>query len=150
MDGAGVGPVGQVAADLPLDGRENQPFVCILRGGPDKLGDEPGGLQGEAADQSGSVVAGEGHSGLQNAFLLAPVDGQNLMVQQPGDGLGKVVVKPIDGVRIRVLGLAGQKTLPVDQVPESFADIGATVLEWFGLSTDKIYGKSFLKEIIHD
>ena len=33
---------------------------------------------------------------------------------------------------------------------ESFADIGATVLEWFGLPADKIYGKSFLKEILHD
>ncbi len=31
---------------------------------------------------------------------------------------------------------------------ESFADIGATVLEWFDLKTDKIYGKSFLKEIV--
>lgn len=29
----------------------------------------------------------------------------------------------------------------------SFADIGATVLEWFGLPTDAIYGKSFLGEI---
>ena len=33
---------------------------------------------------------------------------------------------------------------------ESFADIGATVLEWFGLPTDAIYGKSFLKEILYD
>ncbi len=32
---------------------------------------------------------------------------------------------------------------------ESFADIGATILEWFGLSAEEIYGKSFLKEI-HD
>lgn len=31
---------------------------------------------------------------------------------------------------------------------ESFADIGATVLDWFGVSSDKIYGTSFLKEII--
>ncbi len=30
---------------------------------------------------------------------------------------------------------------------ESFADIGATVLEWFGLSSKEIFGKSFLKEI---
>ncbi len=30
---------------------------------------------------------------------------------------------------------------------ESFADIGATVLEWFGLSASGIYGKSFYKEI---
>ncbi len=31
---------------------------------------------------------------------------------------------------------------------DSFADIGATVLEWFGLSTEEISGKSFLKEIV--
>lgn len=31
---------------------------------------------------------------------------------------------------------------------ESFADIGATLLEWFGLPAEKIYGKSFLKEIL--
>lgn len=33
---------------------------------------------------------------------------------------------------------------------ESFADIGSTVLEWHGLSSDEIYGRSFLKEILHD
>lgn len=33
---------------------------------------------------------------------------------------------------------------------DSFADIGATVLEWFGLPANEIYGKSFLKEILHD
>ena len=30
---------------------------------------------------------------------------------------------------------------------DSFADIGATVLEYFGLDANKIYGKSFLKEV---
>ncbi len=30
---------------------------------------------------------------------------------------------------------------------ESFADIGATLLEWFGLPLENAYGKSFLKEI---
>lgn len=33
---------------------------------------------------------------------------------------------------------------------DSFADIGSTVLEWFGLPSDEIFGKSFLKEIIND
>lgn len=33
---------------------------------------------------------------------------------------------------------------------ESFGDIGATVLEWFNLPTDEIYGTSFLKEMGHD
>ena len=32
----------------------------------------------------------------------------------------------------------------------SFADIGATVLEWFDLPTDEIFGESFLKEIVND
>ena len=31
---------------------------------------------------------------------------------------------------------------------ETFADIGATVLEWFGEDASKIYGNSFLKEIL--
>lgn len=30
----------------------------------------------------------------------------------------------------------------------TFADIGATVLEWFGHPTDKVYGNGFLKEIL--
>ena len=33
-------------------------------------------------------------------------------------------------------------------VRDSFADIGSTVLEWFGLNSDGIFGKSFLKEIV--
>ena len=33
---------------------------------------------------------------------------------------------------------------------DSFADIGATLLEWFGVSPSEIYGKSFLKEILND
>ncbi len=33
---------------------------------------------------------------------------------------------------------------------ESFADIGATLLEWFDQPAGQIYGSSFLKEIVHD
>jgi phosphopentomutase len=33
-------------------------------------------------------------------------------------------------------------------VRDSFADIGSTVLEWFGLDSDGIFGTSFLKEIV--
>ncbi len=33
---------------------------------------------------------------------------------------------------------------------ESFADIGSTILEWFDLPSDVVYGTGFLKEIIHD
>ncbi len=33
---------------------------------------------------------------------------------------------------------------------KSFADIGSTVLEWFGLPSDGVYGESFLKEILDD
>ena len=32
----------------------------------------------------------------------------------------------------------------------SFADIGATILDYFALPTDKIAGESFLKEIVDD
>jgi phosphopentomutase len=30
----------------------------------------------------------------------------------------------------------------------TFADIGATVLDWFGIKSGEIFGESFLKEII--
>ena len=33
---------------------------------------------------------------------------------------------------------------------DSFADIGSTVLEWFGVDDSEIFGKGFLKEIIND
>ncbi len=33
---------------------------------------------------------------------------------------------------------------------KSFADIGSTILEWHGLSSEEIYGESFLKEIVDD
>ena len=33
---------------------------------------------------------------------------------------------------------------------KTFADIGATVLQWFGVSDGEIYGKGFLKEISYD
>ena len=33
---------------------------------------------------------------------------------------------------------------------ESFADVGATILEWFGISTENVYGTGFLKEIVND
>ena len=33
---------------------------------------------------------------------------------------------------------------------DTFADIGATVLAWFGEATDEVYGNSFLGEILDD
>lgn len=33
---------------------------------------------------------------------------------------------------------------------DTFSDIGATVLDWFGIPTERISGTSFLKEILHD
>ena len=33
---------------------------------------------------------------------------------------------------------------------DTFADIGSTVLEWFGISSSAIFGNSFLKEIVND
>ena len=32
----------------------------------------------------------------------------------------------------------------------TFADIGATILSWFGLPTKEVYGNSFLEEILDD
>ena len=123
-DGTGVGPVGKLIAHLPLDGGENQPVVGILGGGADKGGDLSRGLQSGTAYQRGAFVAGEGDGGLENALLFAPVDGQNLVIQQPGNGLTEVVVEAVNAVLLRILRrLAGKGAPAHDQLPQRLADV---------------------------
>ena len=82
------------------------------------------GLEGGTADQSGTLGAGEGYGYLQDLLLLAPVDGQNLVIQQPGNGLGEIVIELIHCVLLRVLGLADEVSSAHDQFPKGFADRG--------------------------
>ena len=123
-NGAGGGPIRQLAADLPLQRGEDQPLVGILRRGADEGGYKSGGLQGGAADESSAVVSGQRHGRLQEAFLFAAVDGKDLVIQQTGDGLGKIVIKAVNAIRIRILCLAGQHGLPAAQLTQRLADIG--------------------------
>ena len=123
VNGAFIGTLAQVAADLTLDGGEDQPLVGILGSSLDKLGNKHGGLQCRSADQSRTLVARQGHTGLQDPFLLTPIDGQDLVIQQPGYGLGEVIVQPVHGVRIRILGLAGKYAPAGHQTAQILPDL---------------------------
>ena len=122
VNGAGTGPFCQIGADFPLNGGEDQAFVGILRGGAHEGRHMHRWLQCRAAHQSRTLVAGENHGYLQEAFLLAAVDGENLMILQPRNGLGKVVVEPVNGVGFCIFCLAGQQCLSVHQLPHLLAD----------------------------
>ena len=57
-------PVGQLVADLPLDGGEDQSVVGVLCGGLDKRRNLHGGLQCGAAHQGRAFIAGQGDAHL--------------------------------------------------------------------------------------
>ena len=125
VDSPCICPVGQVAAHLPLDGGEDQTLVGVLGGGADEGRDLHGGLQSGAAHQRGALVARENDVGLENALFFAPVHGEDLMIQHPGDGLGEIVIELVNAVGLRVLGGgAGQHSPAHHQLPQRFADVG--------------------------
>ena len=123
-DGSLTGAVGEFAPNFPLDGGEDQPFIGILGGGAHKAGDLQAGLQRGAADQGSTLIPGQGDGGLQNALLFAPVDGENLVIQQPGNGLGEIIVQGVDAFGFGVVGLAVQTAPAHHQLPQSLADVG--------------------------
>ena len=125
VDGTGVGPLGKGTADLTLDGGEDQTIVSIVSGSTDKGGDLHHRLQCGPADNGVAVVSCKAYIGLQNFFLFTAVHGQDLVIQQPGNGLGEIIVKFVNTVFFGIVrGLAGESTLAHDQIPEGFADIG--------------------------
>ena len=125
VDGSGVGPIGQVAADFPLNGGEDQPLVGILRGGPDKGGHLLSGFQRCPADQCGAFISRKGNYWFQDALLFTPVDGQNLVVHQPGNGLAEIIVQLVDALLVGILCCFADQTAPAHhQIPEGLADLG--------------------------
>ena len=124
-DCPGVSPFRQLIANLTLNGGEDQTLIGILGSGAHKGTDLCSGLQGAAANQCGAVAARKGHIGLQNLFLFSPIHGQNLMIQQAADGLGKIVVQAVNAVFLCIRGgFAGEHTLAQHQLPQSLADVG--------------------------
>ena len=119
MDGTGVGPVGQFAADFSLNGGENQPLIGIFCRCPNKGGNLHGGLQSGTTDQCGAFVSGQCHIWLENAFFFSPVHCQNLVVQKPGNGLGEIVVQLVHALFFRTFVSLAYKYAPTHhQIPQ--------------------------------
>ena len=120
-DGALVGPLGEHAADLPLQGGVQEAVIGVLGSGFDKLHGPGAGTHHRPAQQDhGRVPVGE-DADLQKFLPLAPVDSQHLVALEPGHRLFKVVVQPIDAVLL--LGCGGlQHALAQHQLTKGFAD----------------------------
>ena len=78
--------------------------------------------------QSQFPIQGKGN--LQKSFLLAPVDGQDLMPLQAGYRLGEVIVQAINAV-LFLYRLCAQTSAPLDSLPELLPVLG-TVADLFG------------------
>ena len=121
-DGALAGGIGQGAAGLTLQRGEQQTVIGILGGRLDKLHGPAAGDHHMTAHGAQSQIAVQFHRNFQLLFLLAPVDGQNLVALQAGEGLGKLIIQAVNRVLISGGG-AGQLTLPHQQFTQLLAQV---------------------------
>ena len=121
-DGALVGLLRQQIPHLPLQRGVDQPVIGILAGCLDEFHGGGAGLHHSAAHQRQRRVTVQQHGDREDALLLAPVDGQNLVSRQLGQRLVEVIVQAVDAVLIRG-GQAAEVALPRQQAPQGLADI---------------------------
>ena len=122
-DGPLAGGVSQVGPGLPLQGGVDQPVIGVLTGGLDKLHSPGPGSHHRPAQSHQTQLPVQQHGDGEDALLFAPVDGQDLVPGQLGDGLVKVVIQPVNGVLLRG-GQTPQMSLPAQQLPQGLADGG--------------------------
>ena len=113
----------KLAADLPLQRGEEQPVVGVQGGGLHK------GHGGAAGDHHfpvhglhGPVVV-QVQRDLQQLFLLAPVQSQDLVALQAADALREIVIQAVDAVLLRG-SLGAELSLPGDLLLQALAQGG--------------------------
>ena len=130
MDGPLAGLVREGIADLPLQGGVQEPVIGVLRHGLHELHGPGSGPDHRPAEQGQGLVPVSDHDGLQSPLPLPPVDGQDLVALEAGDGLGEVIVEPVDRVLLR--GRLAHQLAPLEhQLPEALAD-GRVVADGLG------------------
>ena len=116
-DGPLVGAVGEGGAGLPLQGGEDQAVIGVLRRGFEKVHGGAAGDHHAAAHGPQGQFPVQFHADLQLFLFLAPVDGQDLMALELGQGLGEVIVEAVDAVLLRG-GLGVEHAAFHQQFPE--------------------------------
>ena len=121
-DGPLAGQLRQGRALLPLQGGEDQPLIGVLR----RLHHEIRGRTAQADRRPPHRLHGrhrvELQAHLQEFLLLAPVDGQDLIALELGNGLGEVVVHGVHGVLLRG-GLGAQPAVFPQQTAQGLAEL---------------------------
>ena len=118
MDRPLRGGLRQGRPGLRLHAGLQQAVVSVRDGGPEE-GLVPGaGLHHAPGDLLQGQIPVQGQRYLQEALLLPPVHGQDLMPLQPGNGLGKIVVQPIDAVLL-LRGGGAQAPPLLDGLPQA-------------------------------
>ena len=122
LDGPLAGAVGELAPGLPAQSGEDQPVVGVLPGGLDHCGPGAVVFHPPAADQGQGRLRDQLHSYLEEPLLFSPVDGQDLVALDAGEGLGEVVVGPVDRVLLPG-GPGGEKAVAGHLFPEQAAGV---------------------------
>ena len=129
-DGALAGAVGQKRPHLPLQRRQQQAVIGVLRRRLYKLHRRGAGTHHRPAQHRQRQLPVHRHAHAENALPLAPVHGQHLMALHPAHGLLKLIVQTVNGVLLHG-GAAHQPPLPQHQLPQAAAD-GGVVADPFG------------------
>ena len=123
MDSTAVCTIRKITANFTLDRGENQSLIRILSGSPHEYRHMIGRLHCRTANQSRTLISNHSHIGFQNTLFFTTVDSQNLVIQQPANGLGEIIVQAVNAVGIRIFRLAGQHTAAIYQLPKVFSDV---------------------------
>ncbi len=122
-DGGDVGAVGERAADLALQGREQQPVPGVRAGQGHLFGGSGRAAHVCRLHRGQGLLLRDLKADLQKALAFAPVHRQYAVRRDGAHGFAEVVVHAVDAVLL--LGGAGlQHGLPVQKRPQGLAQRG--------------------------
>ena len=98
MDGPLGSIISQAAADLPFDRWKDQPVIAVRRRCTHKLFRRRWAAQAVIIQDAQSQLSVQLHRHLQEALLLAPIDGQYLVTLKLGKFPAEVIIKGVNGV----------------------------------------------------
>ena len=128
-DGLDVGPVGQLVADLPLQGGKEQPLPGVLAGGLHLAGGGGAGADAAALHLGHRLFLRGQEVHLQELLPLAPVHRQNPVGGHAGHRLPVIIIHGVDAV-LFLGGLGFHHALPQQQLPQDLPQ-GGVVADGF-------------------
>lgn len=111
-DGVRLRALGELGAQLAFEGRGDEALVAVGDGDAQLVGEDARVPDHALFEQRDGGVGVRTHVHPEFAFLLAAVDGEDPVVRDARERLGRAVVRVVDGALLRVGRLGGERALP--------------------------------------